>query len=371
MKPSAILKERDFEQHFDLLLRELIGRVPTLKLVSLAREARLSSDSPFRADLIAQVNVDGKTWALVVEEKRSAQPREVRMAVLQLQLYLRNLPNDQPRYAVLMAPFISEESARICSESGIGYADLAGNARLSFDQVYIEKRGPGNPFREKREKRSLFAPRAARVLRVLLTPPLRAWKVTELQEASGVSLGQVSNVRKELIDREWAMANSAGMRITKPEELARAWQNSYKLRPQNRESAYTLLHGEALDEAVRSALAEAGKGEHAVLSSYSAARWIAPYARQATQFFYADKPGAEILKRHLQLQPVSGGENVVIMYPHEDDVFSGRVEAAPGIWCSGWVQTWLDLSVAGERGIEAAEHLLREKLLPAWKKVDP
>jgi hypothetical protein len=119
----------------------------------------------------------------------------------------------------------------------------------------------------------------------------------------------------------------------------------------------------------RMALAEAGKGEHAVLASYSAARWFAPYARQATQFFYADKKGAEILKRHLQLQPVSRGENVVLLEPREDDVFSGRVEAAPGIWCSGLMQTWLDLSVAGERGGEAAEHLLREKLLPAWKEV--
>ncbi len=293
------------------------------------------------------------------------------MAVLQLKHDLENLPGDQSRYAVLMAPFISEASARICTEAGIGYADLSGNARLSFDQVYIEKRGSENPFREKREKRSLFAPRAARVLRVLLTPPLRAWKVLELQEASGVSLGQVSNVRKELFDREWAKTGSQGMYVSKPEDLARAWQESYEPRPRRRELAYTMLHGNELDIAIRSALAEAGKGEHAVLSSYSAARWFAPFARQATQFFYADKPGAEMLKQHLHLQPVARGENVVILEPREDDVFSGRLEAAPGIWCSGLVQTWLDLGVAGERGREAADHLMREKLLPAWKMVAP
>jgi hypothetical protein len=313
--------------------------------------------------------VGKKIWTLVVQEKRRAQPREVRVAILQLQHHLQSLPRDQPRYAVLMAPYLSEESARICSEAGVGYADLAGNARLSFDHVYIETHGSGNPFREKREKRSLFAPRAARVLRVVLTPPLRTWKVTALRDASGVSLGQVSNVRKELFDREWAMASSTGMYITKPEELARAWQKSYELRPRNREVAYTRLHSEALDHAVRSALAEAGNGEHAVLSSYSAARWMAPYARQATHFFYADKPGAEILKRHLKLQPVSRGENVILLEPRENDVFSGRVEAAPGMWCSGLVQTWLDLCVAGERGGEAAEYLLQEKLLPAWRKV--
>lgn len=371
MKTNKTLKERDLEPQFEALLRGLLGRVPSLRLASLKRDARVSLHSSDRADRVAQVTAGDRPWTLVVEEKRLAQPREVRMAVLQLERCLKHLPEDVLRYGLLMAPFISEQSAKICTDAGMGYADLAGNARLAFDEVFIETRGAGNPFREKREKRSLFSPRAAQVLLVLLAPPLRAWKVTELAAAAGVSLGQVSNVRKLLLGREWAVAGDAGLRLSKPEELARAWQRSYEPRPRNRETAYTLLHGEALDDAMRAALAEGGKGEHVVLASYSAARWIAPYARQATQFFYADEQGTEILRRYLQLQPVSRGENVVILEPREDDVFSGRVEAAPGIWCSGLILTWLDLSVAGERGAEAAEHLLREKLLPAWKEVGP
>jgi hypothetical protein len=154
-----------------------------------------------------------------------------------------------------------------------------------------------------------------------------------------VSLGQVSNVRKLLLDREWAEADEAGLRLSKPEEVARAWQSSYEARPDSRETAYTLLHGEAFERAMRAALAEAGQGAHAVLASYSAARWLAPYARQAAELFYADESGREILKRHLQLQPVARGENVVLIEPREDDVFSGRVEAAPGVWCSGLAVT--------------------------------
>ena len=128
--------------------------------------------------------------------------------------------------------------------------------------------------------------------------------------------------------------------MSKPEELARAWQNSYEPRLRAREVAYTLLHGESLDTAISVALAEAGKGAHTVLASYSAARWLAPYARQATHFFYADEQGTEVLRRHLKLQPVARGENVVLCEPREDDVFLGRVEAAPGVWCSGLVRTW-------------------------------
>jgi hypothetical protein len=367
MKQAEKLKHNELEAKIEALLRELCARVPFLKVKSFKPVQEVFGSQP---DWLMEVKAGDRSWVWVVEGKRHGQPRDVRSGLLQLQRFL-----DQTKarncYGVLVSPFLSEESARLCVDAGMGYADLAGNVRLSFDQVFIETRAADNPFRVKRHLRSLFSAKASRVLRVLLTPPLRAWKVTELEAAAEVSLGQVSNVRKLLLDREWAVVGEAGLRLSKPDRMARAWQNSYEPRPRSRETAYTLLHGEALDAAMRAALVEAGNGTHAVLASYSAARWFAPYARQATQFFYADAEGAKILKRHLQLQPVERGENVVLFEPREDDVFVGRVEAAPGIWCSGLVQTWLDLSVAGERGGEAAEHLLREKLLPAWKEIAP
>ena len=368
MKTAKTMKLRDIETQSATLLRELLERVPFLKVASPRKGSPFSANALDRADQRVKVALGQRTWTLVVETRRLGQPREVRLAALELRNRLVHARGGRSQYGVLLAPFISEASAQICAEAGIGYADLAVNARLSFDQIFIETRGAGNPFREKRESRSLFTAKAGRILRVLLTPHLRPWKVTELHLAAGVSLGQVSNVRKLLVDGEWAVAQPGGMRLTKPEQLARAWQASYAPRPRARETAYTLLHGEALDSAMRTALAEAGSGAHAVLASYSAAQWLAPYARQATRYFYADAQGADVLKRHLGLQSVPSGENVVLLEPREDDVFSGRIEAAPGIWCAGLVQTWLDLSAAGERGAEAAEHLLSEKLLPAWKE---
>lgn len=363
------MKESNRTLDFEQLLRGLLARIPFLALEAYEREVQIATGVTSHADAVAQVRVGEQMWTLVVEEKRLGQPREVRHAVLQLERALQSLPDTA--YGLLLAPFISEESARICAEAGIGYADLSGNARLSFGRVFIELRSADRPFREKREKRSLFTPKGERVLRVLLTPPLRGWKVEELASAAGVSLGQVSNVRKRLLDQEWAALGEHGLQLSKPEELAQAWEEAYKPPRQKQEKYYTLLHGEALDSAIRTALAEAGEGEHAVLASYSAARWLAPYARQSTQFFYADDIGAQVLKKNLQLQPVSRGENVVLMQPKEDDAFSGRIEAAPGIWCSGLVQTWLDLGASGERGSEAAEHLMGEKLMPAWKMMMP
>ena len=56
---------------------------------------------------------------------------------------------------------------------------------------------------ESRALRSIFNPKAAAILRVMLREPDRAWRVTDLAEKANASLGHVSNVRKALLEREW------------------------------------------------------------------------------------------------------------------------------------------------------------------------
>ncbi len=369
LKSSNAMKERSFEPQFESVLKNLVALVPFLRLESFSSGAELLPDRPHRPDWLAEICAGNQRWNLVLVGKRSGQPRMIRNGVLQLESYLRQLPKEGLRYGMLLAPFISSKSASICTEAGMGYADLSGNVHMSFGHMFIDVRTAENPFREKRELRSVFTPKAGRILRVLLTPPLRAWKVEELAKETGVSLGHVSNVRRRLLDREWAQVDVLGLRLTRPEELARAWQVAYKPRPRKRATYYSVLHGEEMETAFRAALAEVRAGEHIVLASFSAARWIAPYARHATHFFYADAIGTEVLQRHLQLQSATQGENVVVEEPREDDVFIRRLEPESGIWCSGLVQTWLDLGATGERGREAAEHLLQHELLPEWKEI--
>jgi hypothetical protein len=98
-----------------------------------------------------------------------------------------------------------------------------GNARISFDNVYIETRSANNPFRERKEVKSLFAPKVCRVLRVLLQGPLRSWKRVELANKSDVSTGWVSGIRQRLIARKWAVSDSKGFRVSNPNAVLDAW----------------------------------------------------------------------------------------------------------------------------------------------------
>lgn len=342
-------------------LRLLLEQVPALKVLDIEHEA-LTPDHG--VDIVAHIEVSGRPHTLVCEVKSSGQPRHVRLALLQL----RDLTANQAKDAtpVFIAPYLSPEAQALCREQEVGYLDLEGNARLTFCSVFIERQVASKPAVERRELRSLFKPKSAQVLRVMLRDPYRAWRVTELAETADVSLGHVSNVRVGLLDREWARVSEEGIYLSEPDLLLDGWCDAYEPLPGHRMSFYTTLHGSSFEEAARRVLRSEPETGLAALASFSAAHWFAPYGRTGTQYFYADDAGLEQLRSGLKLSSTSKGENVMVTVLKDLGVFRDTVEPAPGVICTSPVQTYLDLAAAGERGREAADHLRQERL--TWQK---
>jgi hypothetical protein len=338
-------------------LRAALGEAPGLTVLDI--EAVDAS-----VDLICHVDFDGRRHALVGEVKSSGQPRHVQGALLQLKKYVdRQQDLTTP---IFIAPYLSEDARALCVDNEVSYLDFEGNARIVFPGFFLSRSVAGKPPAERRELRSLFKPKSASVLRTMLRDPSKRWRVADLAGASLVSVGHVSNVRNSLLDRGWAEVSEEGVYLSNPDGLLEAWREDYAPPSGERRAFYTTLHGAAFEDAIRkwgTALAHDGL---AILSSFSAANWLAPYARTGTHYFYADVEGVERLRQFLNLSPAGRGENVVVTVFDDLAVFSDSVEAADGIHCTSPVQTYLDLYASGERGREAAEHLRQERL--KWQK---
>lgn len=343
-------------------LQGLLGQVPAITELSIEPQVAAADEA---VDFLVYLEAAGQPRLLVCEVKSNGQPRYVRAALLQLRNYVAR--KAQGAIPVFIAPYLSPNAQALCREEGVGFVDLEGNVHLSFDGIYIERQVANKPDSERRELKSLFTPKSAQVLRVLLRDPSRTWRVVELAEATAVSVGHVSNVRSSLLDREWAEVSEEGLRLSKPDALLDEWAAAYRPPAGKRMGFYTTLHGGALDEAARQVLHAGGDDEaQAVFASYSAAQWLAPYARTGTHYFYADAKGLERLRAALGLSAVVKGQNVVVTVPKDDGLFRDAVEPASGVVCTSPVKTYLDLVVSGERGVEAADHLRKEKL--AWQK---
>ncbi|MBB4226146.1 type IV toxin-antitoxin system AbiEi family antitoxin [Variovorax guangxiensis] len=352
---------KNVERQAAAALRVLLEQVPAIQLLAFEHEA-LSPDHG--VDIVAHFEVYGRRQALVCEVKSSGQPRHVRLALLQLRDYVMNQAKDA--VPVFIAPYLSPEAQALCREHEVGYLDLEGNARLALDSVFIERQVASKPAVERRELRSLFKPKSAQVLRVMLRDPQRAWRVTELAEAAEVSLGHVSNVRVGLLDREWAQVSSEGLYLSEPDALLDEWRDAYEPPVGRRMSFYTTLHGSSFEEAARRVMGSRHATGLLAMASFSAAHWLAPYGRTGTQYFYADDAGLEHLRSGLKLSSASKGENVTVTLLKDLGVFRDTVEPTPGVTCTSPVQTYLDLAAAGERGREAADHLRQERL--KWQK---
>lgn len=336
-------------------LLKCLQEVPFVKVKVMGESKRLATGP----DLLFQVRTPASKRTLMVEVKTVGQPRVVREATNQLARFKEQLPD---AYGVVMAPYISPEAAAICRKEGSGFADLAGNCVLAFDQVFISKEGKENPFARKRDLRSLFSPKAERVLRVLLTTPGRWWKGQSLAQEAEVSLGQGFNVKKLLANREWVQAGDDGFRLTAPGELLTEWEGNYDFRRSTVREFYTLRPIAELERL----LAEACEKEKApyALAGFSSAARYAPMVRYQRAMAYV-AGNLDRMAERLELKPVTSGANVNLIIPYDEGVLYGA-ETKDGAKVTSPVQTYLDLRQIKGRGEEAADFMKQQIIQTTW-----
>lgn len=362
MKFAEPLKSIEAEREAKARLRNLLSEIPGLNLQeeSVPRRPH-DQDMDFKVEL----NFHNERHILVCEVKSSGQPRHIRSAALQILHYCQQTyPVTNRATPVVMAPYLSPAARDLCLELGVYYMDFEGNCRLQFGGVYIDHKGQPKPKAERRDLRKVFSPKSEQVLRRVIREPERSWRLADLAQASNVSIGHVSNVKNALIDNEWAEVHDDGLRLTNFDKLLDAWRAAYEGPKGRRLTFHTILHGTNLKGQVSEALTIANEHGSAMLASLSAAAWLAAYTRTPTEFFYANEAGLRVLKKQLSLREVEQGGNVVVTIPDDNDLFLDKYEPFPGVFCTSPVQTYLDLTMQGSRGEEAAEHL-REKLL-SW-----
>lgn len=334
----------------------LLSAISAVKTISIKSEP--TSDGVV-LDFLIELEHARKKYDLVCEVKSNGQPRHIRNALFQLNHFVRHFDNNA--YPVIIAPYLSQRSQDLCRADECGYVDFVGNVHLAFGSVYIDRKTDETPKNEQRSLRSMFKPKAANILRNLLNDPERRWRVADLAEIANASVGHVSEVGQALREREWAAQSKNGLYLTDPDGLLDAWSQEYEQPEGERVNLYTHLHGSALINAIEKLMANYPEPK-IVFGSYTAADWLAPYARTGKTYLYADEHGLGALQQHLELQQPLKGPNIEICVPDEDGVLNDIERFSDHVICTSAVQTYLDLMNSGERGREAAEHLRKAKL---------
>lgn len=348
--------DEDLEKSAKAALITCLSEIPFLKDIDVYEAYR---DSNIQTGLVAKIEFLDGVKQLIAEVRGSGQPRLAREAVNQMLRYEGRVSDV---YFIFIAPYISPKAAEICRSEGVGYIDFSGNCLLSFDKIFIQKKDYPNQFKQKRELKSLYSPKAERILRVLLSNPGKDWKVKELADESGVSLGQASNVKKILQDRELLSGKRGGFSLEQPASLLREWAENYNYRKNRIEEFYSLMS--VMDiEKVFTAYCNKNKIQYA-LTGFSGAARIAPAIRYAKAMVYASDI-AEAVFSDLSLKAVKSGGNFLLFTPYDDGVFYGS-SRVDDIQVVSKIQLYLDLHGFRGRGQEAAAVLFDRIVEDAW-----
>src|SRR3990172_1946087 len=283
-----MLKSAEIRRQVAQRLRELL---PKARGWDESADARIGSQT---ADLLVKFRLGEQEHTLVIEVCSLGQPRQIRAAVTRLGEVRRELPGAHP---VAAAVYIGPQSARILKGNNLGFIDLSGNCFLAFDDVLIEKEGKRNVRPSTRPLRSLFAPRATRVARVLLAEPGRAWRragVGEGGAGAGVSPGHAHNVVKRLEEVAWVERDdSQRIRLAKPADLLESWCESYTWRANDVASFL------APERVTRRFMAEVGRAAGAAGRRYAftlsaGQALVAPHTRLAAVHCYLEGDPAPV-----------------------------------------------------------------------------
>jgi hypothetical protein len=264
---------------------------------------------------------------------------------------------------VLCSPVISPRVAEMCREAGIGYLDSAGNCHIAEPAffVHVEGRKVERPARSTADP---FARKSSRIVRVLLSDPVRAWQIQELAREADVSIGLASRIAHVLREEAWAEIRDGLWHVRAPRALLKSWQDRYRL-PERR-SLYVMEQPAKVEQ--RIAQWAASHRSRYALTAFSGAWQVAPMVRHNVMMVYVESPGTsrlDALARHLRAKPVDTGANLSLWVPEDDFTFyqartvQDRIVVSP-------LQLYLDLSALRGRGEEAAQEILERELEPQW-----
>lgn len=339
MQASAKSLERDAVRRIPALLAELLDE-PNL---DLATEASADSGVDFSAQ-----DTKGRRW--LFEIKGSSGPGQVDRAARQLRDFADTDPDAIP---ILVVPYMSEAGVETAERAAVNWIDLSGNASIRDEGLRIWVQGRPNELRTAGRPSSPFAPKSARISRVLLLEPKRWWRQKDLAVATQLNDGSVSRIVGRLDEEALLERRNKELRPRDPDLLLDAWAQEYRLDRHDALAGH--VSGSGI-EVARNLSANLTKRQIAHAFTGLPAAWaIDRFARFRLTTVYVDGDPREIVER-LDIRQDSKGANVQILGPDDTGVFAGEQES-DGLRCVSTVQAYLDLLHLPERAAEAAQHL--------------
>ena len=271
--------------------------------------------------------------------------------------------NKSQKVNILVAPYISERTAQICEDNGMGYFDYAGNCWFVGHSIYLSEKGNKNPRPKEQRSVSIFERTSvvsSRILRELFADVTKTWKLKYLSEKVNCSIGQVSKLMKVLIENAWVEKLPDGYKVIDPESLLLEWSKDYGKKEITSYACYSLDNISAIEERLKELKTDTGIDSY--LTGLSGGVRYTPVVRYNKLHVYIAPEDIQEAIRYLDMKEVNSGSNVVILPLENDSYIKDSREIEESLVVSP-VQIFLDCMQLKGRGEEMAEAVLMKEII--------
>lgn len=264
-------------------------------------------------------------------------------------------------YHVILAPYVTINTEKIIKKYSAGYMDYSGNCYINIESIYIHITGQKNTNIKKRGQKSIFQRSSvvsSKILRVMFEDINKTWKLKELSEQVGCSIGQVSKVKDFLLKQAWISQSSEGIKIIEVEEILKSWASVYGCDSTLNEEYYSLENISDIEHKLQ--LLKDEKGIDYYLTCFSGGVRYQPVVRYNKIHCYIDPQSISDVIEYLNCKKVNNGGNIIFMVPYDECVLMNSKQINHSQVVSP-IQIFLDCMNQKGRGEELAnEVLLRE-----------
>ena len=320
------------------------------QMIAVVEDIQIADESEHGFTVILQERGSGSFEIHVTCLKRAV-PSSVKEVVSQ---------SNGQLYCIIMAPYISDASAKICETYGVGYCDLSGNCLIQMDSIYISNKGNPNRYPVENHAKTIFkssAKTTSLILRELMKDVSKRWKIKELAEKVGCSIGMVSRVKTYLCEQSWAVMDSSGLHITDAESLMKEWSRAYEI--PEAISCYTIESIPRFEEKCYAAYRN--NGVSLCLTGFSGGVRYAPVVRYTKAHVWVDRKDITDFLNLTECKKVDSGANVTAYIADSDEVFVDCREINQSRVASP-VQVYLDCMQLKGRGEEMAEAVFSKEI---------
>jgi len=266
-------------------------------------------------------------------------------------------------YPLIMAPYLSEESAKHCEKLNVGYMDMSGNCRLYIRSLYVREQGHPNKHVEKRITKTVFNPSSkvsSMVLREIMREVSFPWKLFHLSKKLQCSIGQVFKVKDYLCEQLWAEMSTSGLRILDVKSIMQAWSDTYSSKTAACEvlDCHTLLSTSDFEARLQQI---ALQGIDSYLTGLAGGARYTPVVRYNKVHLLVRKRDIKRFLQAAECKIVDSGANVQIRVVDSEDLLYDWRERN-GFQVVSPVQIYLDCMEMKGRGEEMAKAVLTKEI---------